>query len=44
MHDNWFELNHPEKIDRPALLVYLDRARKNIDKVIRGSLPLKGPQ
>jgi len=35
MHDNWFELNHPEKIDSPALLVYLDRARKNIDKVIQ---------
>ena len=35
MHDNWFELNHPEKIDSQALLVYLDRARKNIDKVIQ---------
>ena len=35
MHDNWFELNHPEKIDSPALLVYLDRAKKNIEKVIQ---------
>ncbi|MDO6439841.1 D-TA family PLP-dependent enzyme [Cyclobacterium sp. 1_MG-2023] len=35
MQDNWFKLNHPEKIDSPALLVYLDRAKKNIEKVIQ---------
>lgn len=35
MHDNWYKLNHPEKIDSPALLVYLDRAKENIQKVIK---------
>ncbi|WP_339716016.1 D-TA family PLP-dependent enzyme [Cyclobacterium amurskyense] len=35
MNDKWYQLNHPEKIDSPALLVYLDRAKENIQKVIK---------
>jgi D-serine deaminase-like pyridoxal phosphate-dependent protein len=31
---NWFGLNHPEKIDTPALLVYKDRVEHNITQMI----------
>lgn len=34
MSDTWYELQHPEKIDSPALLVYRDRARENIRRAI----------
>lgn len=35
MNDNWYTINYPEKVDSPALLVYLDRVKDNIQKVIK---------
>jgi D-serine deaminase-like pyridoxal phosphate-dependent protein len=32
---NWFELNDPEEIDSPALLIYKDRIVSNIQTMIR---------
>ncbi|MBD3629761.1 D-TA family PLP-dependent enzyme [Cyclobacterium sp.] len=34
MSEKWYALNHPENIDSPALLVYQDRARENIQRAI----------
>ncbi|WP_154856785.1 D-TA family PLP-dependent enzyme [Cyclobacterium xiamenense] len=34
MSDTWYELQHPETVDSPALLVYRDRARENIQRAI----------
>jgi D-serine deaminase-like pyridoxal phosphate-dependent protein len=31
----WFEINNIEKIDTPALAVYRDRVRKNIERAVR---------
>ncbi|MEN9686482.1 MAG: hypothetical protein RLZZ28_2268 [Bacteroidota bacterium] len=31
---NWFEINNVEKIDSPSLIVYADRAKENIQKLI----------
>lgn len=31
---SWYELNHPEEIDSPALLVYKDRVASNIQKMV----------
>jgi D-serine deaminase-like pyridoxal phosphate-dependent protein len=31
---DWFMLNHPEQIDSPALLVYVNRAKENIERAI----------
>lgn len=31
---NWYELNHPEEIDSPALLIYKDRIASNIETMI----------
>jgi D-serine deaminase-like pyridoxal phosphate-dependent protein len=31
---NWYELNDPDAIDSPALLIYKDRIQKNIEKMI----------
>ena len=33
-HSNWFTLSHPEQIDSPALLIYVDRAKENIQKAL----------
>ena len=32
---SWYELNHPEAIDSPALLIYKDRVASNIQTMIR---------
>ena len=32
---NWYELNHPEEIDSPALLIYKDRIESNIQTMIQ---------
>jgi len=32
---NWYELNHPEDIDSPALLIYKDRIDSNIETMIQ---------
>jgi D-serine deaminase-like pyridoxal phosphate-dependent protein len=32
---NWFELNDPEEIDSPALLIYKDRVEQNIQTMTR---------
>jgi D-serine deaminase-like pyridoxal phosphate-dependent protein len=32
--ETWFRLNHPERIDTPALLVYKDRVEQNITQMI----------
>ncbi|MFO7823786.1 MAG: D-TA family PLP-dependent enzyme [Cyclobacterium sp.] len=34
MNEQWYALNHPENIDSPALLVYPDRAKENIQRAI----------
>jgi ADP-heptose:LPS heptosyltransferase len=31
---NWYELNYPDEIDSPALLIYKDRVAQNIQKGI----------
>ena len=31
---SWYLLDHPEKIDTPALLIYRDRVKKNIETMI----------
>lgn len=33
-NNNWYELNHPEEIDSPALLIYKDRIESNIQTMI----------
>lgn len=33
-NENWFRLNHPEKIDTPALLVYKERVERNIEEMM----------
>lgn len=35
MKQAWYELNHPEEIDSPALLIYKDRVASNIQTMIR---------
>lgn len=35
MEQTWFELNHPEQIDSPALLIYKDRVDSNIQMMIQ---------
>lgn len=35
MTEKWFELRNPDKTDSPALLVYRDRAKENIEKAIQ---------
>ncbi|MDN3689743.1 D-TA family PLP-dependent enzyme [Cyclobacterium jeungdonense] len=35
MTDKWYELRDPEKIDSPALLVYKQRAKENIERAIQ---------
>lgn len=32
--DNWYTIDHPERIDTPALLIYKDRVATNIDTMI----------
>ena len=32
---DWFELNHPDEIDSPALMVYKDRIEFNIQTMIQ---------
>jgi D-serine deaminase-like pyridoxal phosphate-dependent protein len=32
---DWYELNHPDEIDSPALLIYKDRIEKNIQTMIQ---------
>ncbi|MEO6135413.1 MAG: D-TA family PLP-dependent enzyme [Ginsengibacter sp.] len=32
--EKWFQLNHPEEIDSPALLIYKDRVAYNIQQMI----------
>ncbi len=34
MQEPWYQLNHPEQIDSPALLIYKDRVASNIQTMI----------
>src|SRR5688572_17988623 len=33
-HHPWYEINNIETLDTPALVVYLDRVKKNIDTLV----------